>query len=109
MARYRRRVSGKFAASAVAAGLILAIAQGHGGAGYGSVAVALGGSQDHACGDRGGGELPGHPAAVAGHHRRLARRVRRSHRRWHAAALRQTKSVCVPLSTGYMVRREPLR
>ena len=30
MARYRRRVSGKFAASAVAAGLILAAAQGHG-------------------------------------------------------------------------------
>ena len=30
MARYRRRVSGKFVASAVAVGLLLAVAQGHG-------------------------------------------------------------------------------
>ena len=40
MARYRRRVSGKFVASAVAAGLILAVAQGHGHPG-GGVAGAL--------------------------------------------------------------------
>ena len=40
MARYRRRVSGKFAASAVAAGLILAIAQGHGHAAVPGSAVA---------------------------------------------------------------------
>ena len=41
MARYRRRVSGKFVASAVAAGLILAAAQGHGHAGSGRGAGAL--------------------------------------------------------------------
>ena len=40
MARYRRRVSGKFVASAVAAGLILAAAQGHGHAGSGGAAGA---------------------------------------------------------------------
>jgi len=40
MARYRRRVSGKFAASAVAAGLVLAVAQGHGRGGNSSPAGA---------------------------------------------------------------------
>ena len=42
MARYRRRVSGKFVASAVAAGLILAATQGRGHPGGG---VAPAGSQ----------------------------------------------------------------
>jgi len=41
MARYRRRVSGKFVASAVAAGLILAAAQGHGHAGNGAPGTTL--------------------------------------------------------------------
>ena len=40
MARYRRRVSGKFVASAVAAGLVLAAAQGHGHAGNSAAAGA---------------------------------------------------------------------
>jgi resuscitation-promoting factor RpfB len=40
MARYRRQVSGKLVASAVAAGLILAVAQGHGHAGSGGAAGA---------------------------------------------------------------------
>jgi hypothetical protein len=40
MARYRRRVSGKFVASAVATGLILAAAQGHGHAGNGAATAA---------------------------------------------------------------------
>jgi resuscitation-promoting factor RpfB len=40
MARYRRRVSGKFAASAVAAGLVLAAAQGHGHPASGGAAGA---------------------------------------------------------------------
>jgi hypothetical protein len=41
MARYRHRVSGKFVASAVAAGLILAAAQGHGHAGNGAPGTTL--------------------------------------------------------------------
>jgi hypothetical protein len=50
MARYRRRVSGKFAASAVAAGVILAAAQGHGhpGGGRGAVTVAASGGSNEA-------------------------------------------------------------
>lgn len=52
MARYRRRVSGKFAASAVAAGLILAVAQGHGhpggGRGPAALTVAASGASDEA-------------------------------------------------------------
>jgi hypothetical protein len=50
MARYRRRVSGKFVASAVAAGLILAVAQGHGhpggGRGPGALTVAASGASN---------------------------------------------------------------
>ena len=51
MARYRRRVSGKFAASAVAAGLILAVAQGHGHPGGGrarALTVAASGASNEA-------------------------------------------------------------
>ena len=50
MARYRRRVSGKFVASAVAAGLILAVTQGHGhpgdGRGPGALTVAATGASN---------------------------------------------------------------
>jgi peptidoglycan DL-endopeptidase CwlO len=52
MARYRRQVSGKFVASAVAAGLILAAAQGHGhpggGGGPGAQTVAASGTSNEA-------------------------------------------------------------
>jgi hypothetical protein len=40
MARYRHRISGKFVASAVAAGLVLAVARGHGHAAVPGAAVA---------------------------------------------------------------------
>jgi hypothetical protein len=46
MARYRRRVSGKFVASAVAVGVILAAAQGHGHAA--TVTVAASGASNEA-------------------------------------------------------------
>jgi hypothetical protein len=50
MARYRRRVSGKFVASAVAAGLILAVTQGHGhpGGGRGPGALTVAGASNEA-------------------------------------------------------------
>jgi hypothetical protein len=50
MTRYRRQVSGKFVASAVAAGLILAVTQGHGhpgdGRGPGALTVAATGASN---------------------------------------------------------------
>lgn len=52
MARYRRRVSGKFVASAVAVGLILSVTQGRGhpggGRGPGALTVAASGASNEA-------------------------------------------------------------
>ena len=57
MARYRRRVSGKFVASAVAAGLILAAAQGHGHPGSGGAAALTAAASARV--QRGPGQLDG--------------------------------------------------